>query len=699
MLLKNSCLRLLLAITACGLAAGFALADVTAPARIGDLGVDKAGADVSLAWSVVVLDAAGNDETVASYNIYRGTTPGFVADKAGGTNRVGNSVAASFVDVGALSAGDDFYYRVTAVDTAGNEGGSMVPLVMTPPVLSGSWTETTIDVDWTDAQPMGNVASYRVYYGQAPGQYDFVEDVGLANAHTLMGLDLWVNWYIAVTAVDNNGNESAFSNEHADAVAGRVRVTAHDDSELCWGADKCTPPAGQEQRANGWQLNVPADFPAGDWTRVTLKFTMASKLCDPPAGGNTTRCGSGNPCVNPPCNGGYNTCGDPWDRGAHVWLVLDEDCITNGTNCKTNTALELMNAVTSFGTDAPTPDGRGITPPRELTLDITPYAPILNGTLYVGAEIGHYVQTGHWVTVEFEFSKRADEASPKPPADGIQVLFYGNQSPPTATLSVPAEAQQVFTRLFTTGHGGNQACDGGSADGQSCDTGCPGGSCQNCDEFCHRTNSILADGSPIWSAIPWRGDCSPGGITDCQNWNSCGWPSCTYSRAGWCPGYVACHHDAPCDQDLDMTLDLAPGATYDVDYNVTPLNGSWSVSLVAYWYNDSIAFCGNNLRQADEICDGTDLDGESCQTQGFDVGTLACAGDCTGFDTTGCRTVVCGDNVCDSAGGEDCLTCDLDCNGVQSGKPADQYCCGAGGGTNPVSCTDPRCTADGNTCE
>ena len=53
---------------------------------------------------------------------------------------------------------------------------------------------------------------------------------------------------------------------------------------------------------------------------------------------------------------------------------------------------------------------------------------------------------------------------------------------------------------------------------------------------------------------------------------------------GWCPGYIACHHDAPCDQDLLMTAHLRPGSTHDVDYNVTPLNGSWSVSLVAYWY-------------------------------------------------------------------------------------------------------------------
>lgn len=341
------------------------------------------------------------------------------------------------------------------------------------------------------------------------------------------------------------------------------------------------------QRADGWQLNVPTDFPTGDWKRVLVTFTIDSRLCDPPAGSNTTKCGSGNPCLHEPCNGGYNTCGDPWDRGAHLFLVLDEDCIDNGGSCKNNNNLELMNAVTPFGTDAPPPEGTGTVPPRDLTLDVTPYAPLLSGTKYVGAHIGHYAQGGWHVTTEFEFSKRDDEASSKPPADGIQVLFWGGANPPTASLTIPANANKVVTRLFTTGHGGAKHCTGGSNDGTACSehSECPGGECQPCDEFCQRTNQIIVDGSPVWEDIPWRTDCSPG-LFGCTEWNACGFPSCTYSRAGWCPGYISCHDNAPCDQDLDMTSHFPPGGTYDVDYNITPLNGSWSVSLVAYWYED-----------------------------------------------------------------------------------------------------------------
>ena len=77
-----------------------------------------------------------------------------------------------------------------------------------------------------------------------------------------------------------------------------------------------------------------------------------------------------------------------------------------------------------------------------------------------------------------------------------------------------------------------------------------------------------------------------------------------------------------------------------------------------------------------EVCDGTDLDDEDCESQGFDSGTLACAGNCT-FDTTGCGTcgnnLIDGDEMCDGTdlGGETCvglgygsgtLACAVDCS-------------------------------------
>lgn len=48
--------------------------------------------------------------------------------------------------------------------------------------------------------------------------------------------------------------------------------------------------------------------------------------------------------------------------------------------------------------------------------------------------------------------------------------------------------------------------------------------------------------------------------------------------------------------------------------------------------------------------------------------------------------------------GEDCLSCPQDCNGLQTGDPGSQFCCGDGEGVGPVSCGDARCIGGGNTC-
>ena len=77
---------------------------------------------------------------------------------------------------------------------------------------------------------------------------------------------------------------------------------------------------------------------------------------------------------------------------------------------------------------------------------------------------------------------------------------------------------------------------------------------------------------------------------------------------------------------------------------------------------DSGTNCGNDIIEPPEACDGVDLGGQSCTSQGFTSGTLACAGDCMGFDTTGCAA--CGDSVvggteaCDGTdlAGEDCTS-------------------------------------------
>jgi cysteine-rich repeat protein len=48
--------------------------------------------------------------------------------------------------------------------------------------------------------------------------------------------------------------------------------------------------------------------------------------------------------------------------------------------------------------------------------------------------------------------------------------------------------------------------------------------------------------------------------------------------------------------------------------------------------------CGDNLAEGPEVCDGTDLRGQSCLSLGFSGGTLQCATDCTNYNTSTCTS-------------------------------------------------------------
>ncbi len=50
-----------------------------------------------------------------------------------------------------------------------------------------------------------------------------------------------------------------------------------------------------------------------------------------------------------------------------------------------------------------------------------------------------------------------------------------------------------------------------------------------------------------------------------------------------------------------------------------------------------ISVCGNNIKEGGEQCDGSDLSGASCTTQGYTGGTLSCSASCT-FNTSACTS-------------------------------------------------------------
>ncbi len=64
-----------------------------------------------------------------------------------------------------------------------------------------------------DANTEADLAGYKVYYGTVSGNYTVSLDVGNATSATIDSLDFNTTYFFAVTAYDNAGNESDFSDE------------------------------------------------------------------------------------------------------------------------------------------------------------------------------------------------------------------------------------------------------------------------------------------------------------------------------------------------------------------------------------------------------------------------------------------------------------------------------------------------------
>ena len=72
-----------------------------------------------------------------------------------------------------------------------------------------SWDAPTTNTDGTD---LADLAGYKIYYGTSSGTYDSFIDVAKVTTYTVTELTP-ATYYFAVTAYDEAGNESAYSNE------------------------------------------------------------------------------------------------------------------------------------------------------------------------------------------------------------------------------------------------------------------------------------------------------------------------------------------------------------------------------------------------------------------------------------------------------------------------------------------------------
>jgi hypothetical protein len=232
--------------------------------------------------------------------------------------------------------------------------------------------------------------------------------------------------------------------------------------------------------------------------------------------------------------------------------------------------------------------------------------------------------------------------------DGIAGISEGSGEPPTFIES-------DLSTMATCG--GTECFDGVLGPGEDlidCGGPCPPCQCltdPECNDglFCTGVESCSGYGFCTASGDPCSGDiCKESDDTcvECLNDTHC-------NDLQFCNGVEICLYDNTCMSG--------------------PVPCPWTTCNEG---GDSCIICDN---------DGTCEPLEDCYN---------CPNDCMSNSD-----MYCGNDICEVADGETCLSCPEDCNGEQTGLLIYQYCCGDGvTGNNAVTCSDSRCTADGNTC-
>ncbi len=193
------------------------------PHFVGSLRLDKSGTNAVLTWAAVTTDIYGKPTTIASYEVFRGTTPIFVP---GPGNKIGQPVTATFTDPGALSfANPNYHYLVRAIDVNGNVGGTgnqlpngidTLTISKTPDGLGGytlalTWPAVTTDFD---GLPL-SIQRYEVYGKSTPFTRADIANglVPLLASPASASFGVTAppsSQYYSVLAVDARGNKSSF---------------------------------------------------------------------------------------------------------------------------------------------------------------------------------------------------------------------------------------------------------------------------------------------------------------------------------------------------------------------------------------------------------------------------------------------------------------------------------------------------------
>ena len=194
--------------------------------------------------------------------------------------------------------------------------------------------------------------------------------------------------------------------------------------------------------------------------------------------------------------------------------------------------LELMRFYTSFGVrgynhievaDYNWPDS------VLFKQEITDYASLLKGEVWVGAWIGNYVHDGHNVTLDIKYYPQSETRAKEiyPLFATVNIMEMSGQAYPenlfrndslTVNFKTDKDLKDGYIRYISTGHGG---WGGG-------------------DEFNPKLNEIFLNGERIIAYTPWREDCGSYRERNPASGNfGNGLSSSDLSRSGWCPGTVS----------------------------------------------------------------------------------------------------------------------------------------------------------------
>jgi len=139
--------------------------------------------------------------------------------------------------------------------------------------------------------------------------------------------------------------------------------------------------------------------------------------------------------------------------------------------------------------------------------------------------------------------------------------------------------------------------------------------------------------------------CAGSGCADNSRWHSV--PTQHFTSA------TVTVHDFKCDATRDAASQSCTGSS----------NGAGGGGSCG---GGGGAYCGNNIAEGGEVCDGTDKRGENCKSLGYSGGILRCKADCSDFNTSGCADCdpenKCGTKCCKSSQcceGDACIICRL----------------------------------------